>query len=65
MPFIWWQYSRRIPLREQVELHVKVERPSLPVPEELLLEGDPRLACGALLVVDDVLELDSDGAFEP
>jgi hypothetical protein len=32
---------------------------------ELLLEGDPRLASGALLVADDVPELDGDGVVEP
>jgi hypothetical protein len=31
------------PLREQVELGVEVERPSLPIPEELVLESEPRL----------------------
>jgi hypothetical protein len=48
-----------------VKLRVEVESRSLPVPEELLLEGDPRLASGALLVADDVLELDDDGAVKP
>jgi hypothetical protein len=52
------------PLREQVELHIEVERPSLLVPKELLLEGYPCLASGALLVDDDVLKLDGDGAVE-
>jgi hypothetical protein len=58
-------HSRRGPLREQVELRVEVERASFPVPEELLLECDPRLVSRALLVADDVLELDGDGAVEP
>jgi hypothetical protein len=48
-----------------VELRVEVECPSLPVPEELLLEGEPSLVSGALLVVNDVLELDGDGVVEP
>jgi hypothetical protein len=44
-----------IPLGEQVELGVEVERPSLPVPEELVLESEPCLASGVRLVTNDVL----------
>jgi hypothetical protein len=56
-PFIWRQYSptERSPLREQVELGVEVECPSIPIPEELVLESEPRLARGVRLVADDVL----------
>jgi hypothetical protein len=57
--------SRIGPLREQVERRVEVERPSLPIPDELLLKGDPSLASGALLVANDVIELDGDGVVEP
>lgn len=42
-----------------------MEHPSLPVPKELLLEGDPSLATGALQVANNVLELDSDGVVVP
>jgi hypothetical protein len=57
MPFIWRQYSptERSPLREQVELGIKVDGSSVPVPEELFLEGEPRLAARVRLVTDDVL----------
>jgi hypothetical protein len=41
-----------------------VKRPSHPVPEELLLEGELSLASSAL-VADNVLELDGDGVVEP
>jgi hypothetical protein len=43
------------PLGEQVELGVEMERSSLPDPEELVLEKEPRLASGVCLVTDDVL----------
>jgi hypothetical protein len=43
------------PLREQVELGVEVERTSLPIPEELVLESEPRLTGGVRLITDDVL----------
>jgi hypothetical protein len=46
---------REIPLREQVELDVEMERPSLPIPEELALESEPRLVRLVRLVTDDVL----------
>jgi hypothetical protein len=57
MPFIWQQYSptKKIPLRELVELGVEVESPSVPVPEELFLEGEPHLSTRARLVADNVL----------
>jgi hypothetical protein len=44
-----------VPLREQVELGVEVECPSIPIPEELVLESEPRLARSVRLVADDVL----------
>jgi hypothetical protein len=43
-----------IPLREQVELGVEMERPSLLVLEELAL-SEPHLRCCVRLVADDVL----------
>jgi hypothetical protein len=54
-----------VPLRELVELVVKVKVPSVPVPEELFLESEPRLTARVRLVADDVLELDGDGVVEP
>jgi hypothetical protein len=48
-----------------VELGVEVERPSIPIPEELVLESEPRLARSVRLVADDVLELNGDGVVEP
>jgi hypothetical protein len=54
-----------IPLRELVELGVEVEGPSVLVPEELFLEGEPRLRARVCLVANDVLELDGDGTMEP
>jgi hypothetical protein len=44
-----------VPLREQVELGVEVERPRTPIPEELVLESEPRLARSVRLIADDVL----------
>jgi hypothetical protein len=44
-----------VPLREQVELGVEVESPRIPIPEELVLESEPRLARSVHLVADDVL----------
>jgi hypothetical protein len=44
-----------VPLREQVELGVEVERPRVPVLEELVLESEPRLTSRVRLVADDVL----------
>jgi hypothetical protein len=44
-----------VPLREQVELGVEVECPRIPIPEELVLESEPRLARSVRLVADDVL----------
>jgi hypothetical protein len=66
-PFIWRQYSPHIeiPLGELVELGVEVKSSSVPVPEELFLEGEPRLTAHVRLVADDVLELDSDSSVEP
>jgi hypothetical protein len=43
------------PLREQVELGVDMERPSLPVLEELALKSEPHFGCHVRLVADDVL----------
>jgi hypothetical protein len=54
-----------VPLREQVELGVEVQSASVPVPEELFFEGEPRLTTCVHLVADDVLELDGDGSVEP
>jgi hypothetical protein len=54
-----------VPLREQVELGVEVERPRIPIPEELVLESEPRLACSVRLIADDVLQLNGDGTVEP
>jgi hypothetical protein len=54
-----------VPLREQVELGVKVQGASVPVPEELVFEGEPHLTSRVRLVADDVLELDGDGSVEP
>jgi hypothetical protein len=48
-----------------VELGVDVERPSLPILEELGIESEPCLARSVRLVTDDVLQLDGDGAMEP
>jgi hypothetical protein len=48
-----------------VELSVEVKGPSIPVPEKLFLESEPRLAARVRLVADDVLELDDDGVMEP
>jgi hypothetical protein len=42
-----------------VEERVKVERSSLPVPEELLLEGDRSLTSGTLLLAGNVMELEA------
>jgi hypothetical protein len=42
-----------------------VESPSLPVAEELSLDIDPGLASDALLLTDDVLKLDGEGADDP
>jgi hypothetical protein len=44
-----------VSLREQVELGVEVERPRIPIPEELVLESEPRLARSVRLIADDVL----------
>jgi hypothetical protein len=54
-----------VPLREQVEPGVEVERPRIPIPEELILESEPRLARSVRLIADDVLELNGDGVVEP
>jgi hypothetical protein len=48
-----------------VELGIEVKSLSVRVPEELFLEGEPRLTARVCLVADDVLELDSDGVVEP
>jgi hypothetical protein len=48
-----------------VELGVEVQGTSVPVPEELFLEGEPRLTAHVRLVVDDVLELDGYSSVEP
>jgi hypothetical protein len=66
-PFICRQYSptSRSPLVELVELGVEVKSSSVPVPEELFLEGEPRLTARVRLVADDVLELDGDSSVEP
>jgi hypothetical protein len=53
------------PLGELVELGVEVKSSSVPVPEELFLEGEPRLMARVRLVADDVLELDGDSSVEP
>jgi hypothetical protein len=44
-----------------VELGVEVECPRIPVPEELVLESEPRLTSSVRLVANDVLELDGNG----
>jgi hypothetical protein len=44
-----------VPLREQVELGVEVECPSISIPKELVLESEPGLARSVRLVADDVL----------
>jgi hypothetical protein len=54
-----------VPLREQVELSVEVERSRILVLEELVLVSKPRLTGGVRLVADDVLEFHGDGAVEP
>jgi hypothetical protein len=46
---------REVPLRELVELGVEVKGPSILVPEELFLEGEPRLTAHVCMVADDVL----------
>jgi hypothetical protein len=43
-----------VSLGERVERSVEVERPSLPVAEELGLEDNPGLASGALALAYDV-----------
>jgi hypothetical protein len=48
-----------------VELGVDVKSWSVPVLEELFLEGNPRLTDRVCLVTDDFLELDSDSSMEP
>jgi hypothetical protein len=48
-----------------VELGVEVKSSSVSVPEELFLEGEPRLTAHVRLVADDVLELDGDSFVEP
>jgi hypothetical protein len=48
-----------------VELGIEVERPSLPIPEELALESESSPTSGVRLVTDDVLQLDGDGVVEP
>jgi hypothetical protein len=48
-----------------VELGVEVQGASVPVPEELFLEGEPRLTARVRLVADDVLELDGYSSVEP
>jgi hypothetical protein len=48
-----------------VELSVEVERSSLLIPDELVLESEPCLTGGVRLITDDVLQLDDDGAVEP
>ena len=48
-----------------MELGIEVKGLSVPVPEELFLEGEPRLAGRVRLVADDVLELDGDSFVEP
>jgi hypothetical protein len=58
-------FHGEFPLREQVELGVEVERSSLPIPEELVLESEPRLTGDVRLITDDVLQLDGDGDMEP
>jgi hypothetical protein len=47
-----------------MELGVEVKGSSIPVPEELFLESEPRLMARVRLVADDVLELDGDGVVE-
>jgi hypothetical protein len=42
-----------------------VECTSLPVPEELVLEGEPGLASDALVLTDNVPELGGESAREP
>jgi hypothetical protein len=54
-----------IPLGELVELCIEVQGTSVPVPEELFLEGEARLTTRVRLVADDVLELDGDSSVEP
>jgi hypothetical protein len=54
-----------VPLGELVELGVDVKSWSVSVPEELFLEGKPRLTDRVRLVTDDVLELDGDSSVEP
>jgi hypothetical protein len=54
-----------IPLGELVELCIEVQGASVPVPEELFLEREPRLTACVRLVADDVLELDGDSSVEP
>jgi hypothetical protein len=56
---------RVILLRELVELGVEVEGLSVPVPDELFLEGEPCMSAHVCLVADDVLQLDGDGVVEP
>jgi hypothetical protein len=42
-------------VRELVEPRVEVKGPSIPVSEELFLDGEPRLTACVRLVVGDVL----------
>ena len=48
-----------------MELGIEVQGASVPVPEELFLEGEPRLTARVRLVADDVLELDGYSSVEP
>jgi hypothetical protein len=43
-----------------VELGVEVKSLSVPVPEELFLEGQPRVTAHVRLVTDDVVKLDAE-----
>jgi hypothetical protein len=47
-----------------VELGVEMKSSSVLVPEELFLEGEPRLTARVRLVTDEVLELDGDSSVE-
>uniref|UniRef100_J3MEI3 CAAX prenyl protease 2/Lysostaphin resistance protein A-like domain-containing protein n=1 Tax=Oryza brachyantha TaxID=4533 RepID=J3MEI3_ORYBR len=54
-----------VPLHEGAELRVQLKGASLGVAEELTLESQPGLACGAVGSPDDVLEIEGDGRKDP
>jgi hypothetical protein len=52
-------------LHKELELSVEVERTSLTIVEELLLEGNRELLSSDVVGADGLLEVDGDGAEQP